>query len=230
MKINNILSRDLLASRRNKLIISIIASAIVFFISRYSASGIISFMLTWIAFAFSNLFCSWVIILSYHPIEVKGIAKEEDSSSIFIFFLVLMAAFISLFAIIFLLRSLPDESKKGLNIHILLSIASIFCSWTLIHTLFSFRYAHKYYDNFDRSDIDNDEGGEGLDFPNEKNPDFLDFVYFSFIIGMTFQVSDVEITSRDIRRLALLHSFLSFIYNTVIVALSINIISGVISK
>lgn len=161
--------------------------------------------------------------------EVRGIAKEEDSSGIFIFFLVLMAAFISLFAIIFLLRSLPDESRKGLNIHILLSIASIFCSWTLIHTLFSFRYAHKYYDNFDRSNNDC-EFGEGLDFPNEKNPDFLDFVYFSFIIGMTFQVSDVEITSRDIRRLALLHSVLSFIYNTVIVALSINIISGVISK
>lgn len=230
MKINNIFSKDLLASRRNKLIISIIASALVFLISRNTTSGIISFMLTWIAFAFSNLFCSWVIILSYHPMEVRGIAREEDSSSIFIFFLVLMAAFISLFAIVFLLRSLPDESRKGLNIHILLSIASIFCSWTLIHTLFSFRYAHKYYDNFDRIDDNNDQGGEGLDFPNEKNPDFLDFVYFSFTIGMTFQVSDVEITSRDIRRLALLHSFLSFIYNTVIVALSINIISGVISK
>ncbi len=230
MKINNIFSKDLFASRRNKLIISIIASALVFLISRNTTSGIISFMLTWIAFAFSNLFCSWVIILSYHPMEVRGIAREEDSSSIFIFFLVLMAAFISLFAIVFLLRSLPDESRKGLNIHILLSIASIFCSWTLIHTLFSFRYAHKYYDNFDRSDDNNDQGGEGLDFPNEKNPDFLDFVYFSFVIGMTFQVSDVEITSRDIRRLALLHSFLSFIYNTVIVALSINIISGVISK
>lgn len=230
MKINNIFSKDLLASRRNKLIISIIASALVFLISRNTTSGIISFMLTWIAFAFSNLFCSWVIILSYHPMEVRGIAREEDSSSIFIFFLVLMAAFISLFAIVFLLRSLPDESRKGLNIHILLSIASIFCSWTLIHTLFSFRYAHKYYDNFDRIDDNNDQGGEGLDFPNEKNPDFLDFVYFSFVIGMTFQVSDVEITSRDIRRLALLHSFLSFIYNTVIVALSINIISGVISK
>jgi uncharacterized membrane protein len=229
MKTNSIFSRNLLASRRNKLIISIIASALVFLISRNTTSGIISFMLTWIAFAFSNLFCSWVIILSYHPMEVRGIAKEEDSSGIFIFFLVLMAAFISLFAIIFLLRSLPDESRKGLNIHILLSIASIFCSWTLIHTLFSFRYAHKYYDNFDRSNNDC-EFGEGLDFPNEKNPDFLDFVYFSFIIGMTFQVSDVEITSRDIRRLALLHSVLSFIYNTVIVALSINIISGVISK
>lgn len=230
MKISNIFSKDLLASRRNKLIISIVAAAIVFLISKDRASGIIAFMLTWIAFAFSNLFCSWVIILSYHPMEVRGIAKEEDSSSIFIFFLVLMAAFISLFAIIFLLRSLPDESQKGLGIHVLLSIASIFFSWTLIHTLFSFRYAHKYYDEVDRSDDDNTQNGEGLDFPNEKNPDFLDFVYFSFIIGMTFQVSDVQITSRDIRRLVILHSFLSFIYNTVIVALSINIISGVISK
>lgn len=230
MKIRHIFSKNLFANRRNKLIISLAIAAIVFLISKNSVSGIISFMLTWIGFAFSNLFCSWVIILSYHPTAVKGMAKEEDSSSILIFFLVLIAAFISLFAIIFLLRSLPEESKKGLNLHVFLAIASIFFSWTLIHTLFSFRYAHKYYDYFDRSDYNNDREGEGLDFPNEKEPDFLDFVYFSFIIGMTFQVSDVQVTSRDIRRLVLLHSFLSFIYNTVIVALSINIISGVISK
>lgn len=230
MKIKSLTLKDILANRRNKLIISTVIAAIVFVISKNRSSGIISFILTWNAFAFSNLLASWIIILSYHPLEVRGIAKEEDINSILIFFLVLMAASISLFAIIFLLRSLPDESKKGLGIHVLLSVASIFFSWTLIHTLFSFRYAHKYYDDVDRSSNDNDRAGEGLDFPNEKTPDFLDFIYFSFIIGMTFQVSDVQITSRDIRRLVLLHSLLSFVYNTVIVALSINIISGVISK
>lgn len=70
----------------------------------------------------------------------------------------------------------------------------------------------------------------GLAFPNDPEPDYLDFAYFSFVVGMTFQVSDVQITSSQIRRLALLHGLLSFGYNTVIVALSINIISGFIKK
>ena len=69
-----------------------------------------------------------------------------------------------------------------------------------------------------------------LQFPDEHEPDYLDFAYFSFVLGMTFQVSDVEISSKEIRRMALLHGFLSFIYNTVIVAFSINIISGLIAK
>jgi len=64
----------------------------------------------------------------------------------------------------------------------------------------------------------------GIDIPEEPSPDYLDFAYFSFVIGMTFQVSDSRITSREIRRLALLHSLLSFLFNTVIVALSINVI------
>lgn len=221
---------EFISNRRNRLVFSLFIAATVFLITQNSTSGIVSFMFTWVAFAISNLITSWIIILSCHPKEVKALAKDEDSSSTFIFLFVIMAAFIGLFAIIFLLKSIPNESKRGINLHILLSIASVFCSWTLIHTLFSLRYAHQYYQRGDSEDDDNDEIGEGLEFPNEKEPDFLDFAYFSFVLGMTFQVSDIQITSRKVRRLALLHGFLSFIYNTVIVALSINIISGIISK
>ncbi len=167
------------------------------------------------------LLFSWIIILSFHPKQVKAEAGEEDASGAFIFLFVVMAAFISLFAIIFLLQSIPLETKKGLSVHILVSIASVFSSWTLIHTLFTIRYAHKYYEA-ESYETDNNKRGQGLDFPNESEPDFLDFAYFYFVLGMTFQVSDVQITSKQIRRLALLHGFLSFIYNTVIVALSIN--------
>lgn len=219
-----------LGHRSYRLYVSLVIALIVFIISVNRASGIVSFMLTWVAFAISILLFSWIIILSFHPIEVKAVAREEDESSTFIFLFVLIAAFISLFAIVFLLKSIPLESKRGLSFHILLSIASVFCSWTLIHTLFTMRYAHKYYDDESYKDDNNKINEGGLDFPNEKEPDFLDFAYFSFVLGMTFQVSDVQITSRKIRRLALLHGFLSFIYNTVIVALSINIVSGIISK
>ena len=84
-------------------------------------------------------------------------------------------------------------------------------------------------------DTTNDDGTSkakgGLDFPGgEKNPDFLDFVYFSFVLGMTFQVSDVEISDKQMRRLAWVHGLISFAFNTAIVALSINVISGLVSQ
>lgn len=219
----------IIQNRRYRLLASLMIAFIIFLICRNKSSGIISFMCTWIAFAISYLVFSWYIILSYHPVDVRANAKKEDWAGSIIFLFVILAAFISLFAIVFLLKSIPDESKRGLSIHILLSVVSVFCSWTLIHTLFTLKYAHKFYGTSTRQN-GTVTYGAGLDFPSESEPDLLDFAYFSFVIGMTFQVSDVEITSRYIRRLSLMHAFLSFIYNTVIVALSINIISGMISK
>jgi uncharacterized membrane protein len=85
-----------------------------------------------------------------------------------------------------------------------------------------------YYTATPDPDDEKDKVTGGLEFPDEKNPDYLDFVYFSFVVGMTFQVSDVEISSRPIRRLVLLHGLISFAFNTAIVALSINVISSLV--
>jgi uncharacterized membrane protein len=209
----------------------VVLGVVVFFALKSSSSAIVSFMVAWLTFAIFNLTFSWILIFSDHPKEVKATAAKEDTSAPFIFLFVLFAAFISLFAIIFLLQSIPDESKNKLSIHILLSFSSVFCSWLLVHTLFTLRYAHLYYSDGDTNHTSGkSEDTYGLEFPSETEPDYLDFAYFSFVIGMTFQVSDVEINSRTIRRHVLLHSLLSFVYNTVIVAFSINIISGLISK
>ena len=94
-------------------------------------------------------------------------------------------------------------------------------SWVMLHTIFTLHYAHLYY-----SKIKDNPTVSGLDFPEEKKPDYIDFAYFSFIIGMTFQVSDVQINSRIIRRTALAHSLLAFALNTFVVALTINLIAG----
>jgi uncharacterized membrane protein len=80
-----------------------------------------------------------------------------------------------------------------------------------------------YYDD---APDDQSKSAEGLEFPEEDCPDYLDFAYFSFVIGMTFQVSDVQITSRIIRKQVLLHGLLSFALNTFVVALTINLIAG----
>ena len=97
-------------------------------------------------------------------------------------------------------------------------------SWSLMHTVFALHYAHIYYRK-DDDDVGAEDDG-GLQFPGETEPGFMDFSYFSFVIGMTCQVSDVQVTSRRIRKLALIHGVLSFVFNTAILALSINIISS----
>ncbi len=109
----------LTGNRHYRLYVSIVLALVVFILSRKSSSGVVSFMITWITFSVSNLISSWIIILLFHPRKVKAIADKEDSSGAFIFVFIVMAAFISLFAIIILLQSVPTESKRGLSLHIL---------------------------------------------------------------------------------------------------------------
>jgi uncharacterized membrane protein len=230
MKENNFEKRAFISNKLYRLFIALIVAFVIFMITKDKVTSIVSFMYTWIAFAVCYLIFSWQIIIACHPKDMKIVVKKADWGGYFVFLFVLLSAFIGLFAIFFLLKSIPDQSKGMLNLHILLAIVSVFCSWTLIHTLFTLKYAHEYYEASSQDDSNDDTYGEGLSFPEEKEPDYIDFAYFSFVIGMTFQVSDVQITSKHIRRVSLVHAFISFIYNTVIVALSINIVSGLISK
>jgi len=164
----------------------------------------------------------WIIIFTSHPQEVRKNAKLQDSNRTFIFLFVIASSIMSLGAIIFLLMSAKGKTGEGVAFPVILALASVLVSWWLVHTLFTLRYAHLYYEPEHAQ-----KPVGGLDFPgNEKDPDYLDFVYFSFVIGMTFQVSDVEISSKRIRRLALFHALISFAFNTAIVALSINIVAG----
>jgi uncharacterized membrane protein len=212
-----------------RLYFSLLIALIAYFLTKNQTLSI-AFMFVWIAFSGSFLIFSWIIILSSHPKGLRNIAGEQDTSRTLIFLFVLFAAFISVFAIIGLLQLAPHASIRGLTYHILLATAAVFCSWTLIHTVFTLRYAHLYYTYPDQYAHAHEKNVGGLEFPGTIMPDYLDFAYFSFVLGMTFQVSDVQIASPRLRRMALLHGFLSFVYNTIIIALSINIISGVIGR
>ncbi|RDS80323.1 DUF1345 domain-containing protein [Dyella psychrodurans] len=96
---------------------------------------------------------------------------------------------------------------------------SIVLSWLFMNTMYALHYAHGYYGDFGKQH-------EGLEFPGTKQPDYWDFVYFAFVIGMCFQVSDVQITSHTLRRTALLHSVVAFFFNVFIIAISVNIAAG----
>ena len=118
---------------------------------------------------------------------------------------------------------IQNATETPQKIFIPVAVSCMLFSWLMVHTIFAFHYAHLYY----RDDTDDSsKHAEGLEFPGEKKPDYIDFVYFSFVVGMTFQVSDTAVTSRSIRRLVILHGLLSFGLNTFVVALTINLIAG----
>jgi uncharacterized membrane protein len=208
--------------------ISLAVSAIVYFCFRGHVTTPALILVTWIGLALSIIFLNWVIILTSHPLEVRKIAKLQDSSRTFLFLFITSAAVVSLGAIVYLLKSTKGLPEAAKNEHILLAITAVVISWWLLHTIYTLRYAHLYYDP--DTDIDGETKAiGGLQFPGRQEPDYLDFFYFSFIVGMTFQVSDVNITSRRIRRACIVHALLSFAFNTAILALSINVISSMVA-
>ena len=215
-------------NRTMRLLIALAVGFMIFGFLVQHHSVPLSFMMSWIGFAGTFLFFCWVTILGKHPRETGTLATEQDSSYLTIFLVALSAAFVSIFAVLLLLQSLPSQSKTGFSLHMLLSLVAIMASWLLIHTLFTIRYAHLYYTYADAESKKRKEHFGGLEFPNTPSPDFMDFAYYSFIIGFAFQTADVSITGSRIRHLSLLHGFISFLFNTVLIALGINIISGLL--
>ena len=102
-------------------------------------------------------------------------------------------------------------------------------SWLTIHMVFAFRYAHRYYQAELQTGEKADGDGPGLQFPCADAPDYFDFMYYAYVVGMTSQVSDVQVTSRVMRRLTLVHGILSFAFNMLVLALSINVVAGAVS-
>jgi uncharacterized membrane protein len=183
-------------------------------------------IISWNAFAVAMLLLSWVTLFNADPKSMSLLVTLQDSSRSLIFVVLIIATSVSFLAVGFLLGPAKGLPPPLLREHVLLSVVSIVSSWTLMHTIFALRYAHHYYTGIDR-ELKSGHAG-GLDFPGGHMPDYLDFAYFSFVIGMTCQVSDVQISSRHLRRLALLHGALSFGFNTAVLALSVNVVSGML--
>ncbi len=156
------------------------------------------------------------------PDVMKKIAEQQDAGKWMVLFLTLIAASASLVAIAGEVPPIAKADGMEKILRIGLVASTIVLSWAFIHTIFALHYAHDYYSKR--------KAGRHRDlvFPGEDTPNYMDFVYFSFTIGMTFQVSDVQIADRAFRGLALMHGIISFFYSTVIVALTINLFAGLI--
>jgi len=154
--------------------------------------------------------------------RIRKRAAEQDEGAFAILLLSVGATLASLVAIVFELGGSKQAPHDQTVIQALLAMATILLSWAFVHTIFSIHYAHEYYGERRDGILG------GLIFPGEKEPDYWDFLYFSLVIGMTSQVSDVAVTSKVIRHVVSMHGVLSFFFNLVVLALTVNMISSLI--
>ena len=165
--------------------------------------------------------------------DIRRVAASEDLPRTAASVVVIAGALASLVAVVGLLGTLQNLTYQAKVVHLALGVGAVALAWTLVHCVFTLRYAHAYYD----ADAQGRDCG-GLLFPDDTDktdpadklePNYLDFAYFAFVLGMTAQTADVAISSRPIRRAALLHGLISFLFNTAIVALTIGTIGGLLN-
>jgi uncharacterized membrane protein len=180
----------------------------------------------------TKLLLGWDIAIGLYLILVHGLmarsdvhrikrrAAMQDEGQLTMLAMTIAAAAASLIAIFFELGTVGGAARSPAQL--ILATLTIVLSWAFIHAMFALHYAHEYYgDGRDRQ-------VGGMTFPGDDKPDYWDFAYFSFVIGMCAQVSDVAITSKTIRRIVLLHGIVSFLFNAALLALTVNIAASAI--
>ena len=223
MRVGDLISRQ---DARHRLILGLAAGATMFFAVRGHLRLWSAAIAGWNAVAVVILALDWATILTTPHRKIREVAQQQDLSRFLVFLFVVVTSSAALFAVGFLVSVKRSQSGSHFIIHVLLTLLTVIFSWMLVHTVYGFRYAHAFYGDSDESGVNRYAGG--LVFPGDRPPDYFDFAYFSFVVGMTCQVSDVQITSRRMRRLTLAQSILSFGFNTMILALLINTVSGLL--
>ena len=164
----------------------------------------------------------WLMIHADHA-RVRAIAEREEQNAVFVLALLSCLAIASLAAIVFELTGLPGLSASQRIGHYLFAGATLLGSWCMVATMFTFHYAHLFYNA--KSDV------LSMRFPDgETQPDYWDFLYFSFTIAVAAQTADISLGSRAMRKTVLAQSVLSFLFNSAIIGLSINIAAGLVSS
>jgi len=169
----------------------------------------------------------WTMMARASTADMRRRSRTEDEGRYVVLALSAAVACAILLSIAFALHgihNLPAPAPET-GLRVAVAVATILLAWFFMNTMFALHYAHVFYDN--AADPAAPQAG-GLAFPGGRQPDYWDFLYFSFTIGMTFQVSDVQIESHNLRRTGLAHGVLAFFFNVVVLALTINIVAGLI--
>jgi len=202
---------------RPRTFVSMAIGTVAFFLLPDSLRLVTRLLVAWDIFAAFYLALAYAMMFRCDHSHIRRNAILQDDGRFLILLVTALGAFASIAAIVFELGA----SKRGAS-ELTLAVATIVLSWAAVHTTFALHYAHDYYRG---------AKPDGLQFPSggkQDHADYWDFVYFSFVIGMTAQVSDVGITDRIIRRTATVHGIISFVFNTALVALMVNIAASAI--
>jgi uncharacterized membrane protein len=170
----------------------------------------------WVAGAMTFLVWTWMIVAPMGPDDTERHATREDPTLRASHTLLLVSSIASFGAIVLLLVEAGNLTGSGKVVLAALALGTIAVSWTLVHTLFTLRYAAHYYHG----------KGSGIDFNQPEKPQYTDFAYLAFTIGMTFQVSDTSLSTHAMRGTALQHALVSYVFGVVVLAASVNLISG----
>ncbi len=170
----------------------------------------------WAAACIVYILWVWIVVWGFDAAATKSHATREDPSRRVSDLLLIIASIAGVVAIVVILVGARQQHGLQQVALAVLAVASVALSWCLVHTLFMLRYARLYY-----------RGTEGgVDFNQKEPPQYSDFAYLSFTLGMTFQVSDTNITDTFIRRTVLRHTLLSYLFGSVILATTVNLIAG----
>ena len=179
-------------------------------------------IIAWDGFALSLMLLVGAHAAGAAPGEMAANAEAQEAGEWLVFAVVVLGILASIAAIFSEFSGLKEVSPGVRDLRVVLVAVTLVLSWFVTHVVFALRYAHEYYEAAPSG------LRGGLEFPGGHPPDYWDFLYFAFVIGMTFQVSDVQITDRNLRRLALAHGLLGFVFNTIIVALTVNLAAGLL--
>jgi uncharacterized membrane protein len=204
---------------RRRVLLSLAAGLVAFGVAKLFTTWQIAALIGWIVAA--TVFIVW-IYLSVGGMDGEATARHaaiEDASRPTADLILILASVTSLIAVG--LALLEASGRPGLERAVITVVAAITVtlSWATVHTVFTLRYARLYY-----------AAGGGIDFHEDGPPAYGDFAYLAFTIGMTYQVSDTTTASRTIRRTVLYHAYMSYIFGTVVVAMTINVVASLLNR
>jgi uncharacterized membrane protein len=159
---------------------------------------------------------------------IRRQARFRDEGRLFILVLACFIACASIAAIVVELGPVKNMVGVAKALHLGLTVLTVLDSWTFLHMIFTFHYAHEFYTEMRALPDKKPEERGGLNFPGTQTPGYIDFLYFSYVIGVASQTADVSTCSGSMRAVALAHGVVSFFYNTTILALMVNLASSFI--
>jgi uncharacterized membrane protein len=204
---------------RPRMMISLVFGLAVFFLSP-SDVGATRALLAWNAGAILFIVLILLMMGRTRAADIRDHSSAEEEGRFTVLTVVIAAAAMTLIAIGVEIFSVKEMQSASRALRLALTFGTVITSWAFVHVVFTIYYAHEFH-----AEIGNGKKGVrgGLKFPGEAMPDYWDFLYFSFTVGMTAQTSDVAVTSRMMRRLVVVHGLVAFVFTTAVIALTVNL-------